>query len=97
MPSYVCLMKLTDQGVKEIKDAPTRLQDGIKAMQKMGGQLKDFYAVLGEYDYVAIADWPNDEAGMCFALALASQGSVRTTILKAFNVADFTKVCKQVP
>jgi len=55
------------------------------------------YAVFGEYDYVGIADYPSDDAAMCFAMALSSQGSVRTTILKAFNVEEFSKICKMLP
>ena len=63
----------------------------------MGGQIKAMYAVFGEYDYVGIADYPSDDAAMCFAMALSSQGSVRTTILKAFNVEEFSKICKMLP
>jgi uncharacterized protein with GYD domain len=97
VPTYVALMKITDQGIKEIKDAPKRIQDGVKGVGGLGGQLKAMYAVFGEYDYVGIAEFPNDDAAMCFALALSSQGFIRSTILKAFNVDEFTKICKMLP
>jgi uncharacterized protein with GYD domain len=36
MPTYIGLFKLTDQGIKEIKEAPQRIEEGIKAWEKMG-------------------------------------------------------------
>ena len=97
MPTYVSLMKWTDQGIKAIKDAPQRWQEQIKSLQSMGAQIKGIYACMGEYDMVAIADFPNDEAAMCFLLAMSSQGNVRATALKAFNPEEFGKVCKMLP
>ena len=34
MPTYIVLHKLTDQGIKNIKDAPQRIEEGIKAFQE---------------------------------------------------------------
>ena len=42
MPNYIILMKLTDQGAKTIKDAPGRVEAGIKAFEKMGGKMIGF-------------------------------------------------------
>ena len=49
MPLYVSLMKFTEQGIKNIKDAPKRLQEGIKGLEALGGKLIGFYLVMGEY------------------------------------------------
>ena len=48
----VCLRKLTEQGIKNIKDAPKRIEKGIKAYEAMGGKVLAFYSVMGEYNYV---------------------------------------------
>jgi len=50
MPTYVVLYKLTDQGIKNIKDAPQRMEEGIKALEAMGGKVIGIYSVMGEYD-----------------------------------------------
>lgn len=97
MPSYVLLMKLTDQGVKNIKDAPQRLEAGIKAFEALGGKVTGFYTVMGEYDYVAIGEAPSDEVAMVFALGLGSQGNVRTTTLKAFTKEQFGQLVQRMP
>jgi len=40
MPTYIGLFKLADQGIKEIKDAPGRLEEAIKGIEAVGGKLK---------------------------------------------------------
>jgi uncharacterized protein with GYD domain len=97
MNTYILLMKLTDQGIKTVKDAPKRAEAGIKAYEKMGGKVLGFYAALGEYDYVSIGEAPNDEVATAFSLALGSLGNVRTTSLRAFTLKEFTEIVKKVP
>jgi len=97
MPRYIALMKLTEQGIKDIKNAPQRLEQAIAGMEALGGKMVDFYSVMGEYDYVAVAEFPNDEAGMTFLLKLGSSGNVRTTTLRAFDKQQFADLVKKMP
>ncbi|MBW2581728.1 MAG: GYD domain-containing protein [Deltaproteobacteria bacterium] len=97
MPTYIILYKLTDQGIRNIKDAPQRIEEGIKGFEAMGGKTIGFYSVMGEYDYVGIGEVPNDETAVAFALALGSQGNARTTTLKAFTKEEFAEIVKKLP
>ena len=97
MPTYVMLMKLTDQGIRDVKSAPGRVQQGIKAYEAVGGKLLAFYTVMGEYDYVAIGEAPSDEVALGFSLGLGAQGSVRTTTLKAFSPEQYAGVVSKLP
>jgi uncharacterized protein with GYD domain len=97
MPIYVTLMKLTDQGVKDIKAAPKRIESGIKYLERLGGKLLAFYVTFGEYDYIGIAEAPNDEVAMRFLLGLCSAGNVKTTTLKAYSKEEYAKVVEKVP
>ena len=97
MPTYIGLYKLTDKGVKNIKGAPKRIEEAIKAAEAVGGKVLGFYTVMGEYDYVAIGEFPNDEAALTLALAMGAQGNVRTTTLKAFTKEEFAKIVKKLP
>lgn len=96
MPSYVLLMKLTEQGGKNIKEAPGRVEAGIKAWEAMGGKMTGFFVVLGEYDYIAIGEAPSDEVAATFSLALSSLGNVKTTTLRAFSMEQFSEMVKQI-
>ena len=97
MPTYIGLFKLTDQGIREIKQAPQRVEDAFKAYEAMGGKVLGFYTVMGEYDYIAIGEAPSDAVQLTFALALGSQGTVRTTTLKAFTKEEFAEIVKKLP
>ena len=97
MTTHILLMNITDQGMKGIKDAPQRVQAGIKAFEATGGKMVGFYATLGPYDYVAIGEAPTEEAGVAFSLALGSQGNVRITSLRAFNQDEFAKIVGMIP
>ena len=97
MPTYIGLWKMTDQGIKDIKNAPQRIEQGIKAAEKLGGKVLGFYTVMGEYDYVGIAEFPNDEAAMAFLLGLGSLGNVRTTTLRAFTPQEVANLIKKLP
>lgn len=97
MPTYITLMKFTNQGIKDIKSAPQRIENGIKAWEAMGGKLIGFYAVMGKYDYVAIGEAPSDEVAMAFNLGLGSAGNVRTTTLRAFTKEELAEMIKKLP
>ena len=97
MPTYVVLYRLTDQGIRNIKDAPKRIEEGIKAIEAVGGKVIGFYSVMGEYDYVGIGELPNDETAVALALAIGSQGNARTTTLKAFTKEEFAEIVKSLP
>ncbi|MEJ2718239.1 MAG: GYD domain-containing protein [Deltaproteobacteria bacterium] len=97
MPIYVSLMKLTDQGIKNIKDAPNRIQEGIKGLEAMGGKLIGFYLVMGDYDYVGIAEAPSDEIVAAFMLGLGAGGNIRTKTLRAFDTAQFSQIVGKLP
>jgi len=46
----------------------------------------------GEYDIVAVTEFPDDEAGMAAALRVGSLGSVRTTTMRAFGADEMGSI-----
>jgi len=90
-------MNLTEQGIKDIKNAPKRFEEAIQTINKMGGKMTAFFTTMGKYDYVAIGEAPNDEVAMTFLLGLAAQGNVRTTTLKAFSKDELAKFVSKLP
>jgi uncharacterized protein with GYD domain len=96
MPTYLILMRLTEHGVRNILNAPSRIEEAIRAFEAVGGRVTSFYAVLGEYDFVSIVEGPSDEIVMTFSLGLSAAGNVRTTSLKAFSREQFDKAVRQL-
>jgi uncharacterized protein with GYD domain len=97
MPKYVSLMKLTDQGIADIKNLPSRLEKAKQAMEAMGSKLLAFYVVMGEWDYVAISEGPSDEVAMTFLFGLGAEGNVRTTTMKAFEMDQVGPMLENLP
>jgi len=57
---------------------------GRQLCEAAGGKLVGAWLCFGEYDYVAIADMPDNESMSAIALALAAGGSIKaskTTVL----------------
>ena len=88
MPTYVSLISWTDKGITGFKDTVDRAEAGKQLAGKFGGALKEIYWTLGTYDIVAVSEAPDDESATAFALALSSQGNVRTTTMRAFSADD---------
>jgi len=92
MPRYIALMNWTDQGVKNVKDSPKRLDAARAAAKKAGCEIHDVYMTMGKWDLVAIVDAPSDELVAKFNLTLAMGGNVRTTTLKAFSEDSYRRI-----
>jgi uncharacterized protein with GYD domain len=97
MPTYVSLVKWTEQGIRDVKESPQRLDAAKQAFSAAGGRLTDFYLVLGEYDMVIVGEFPNDEAYTTSLLAIAARGAVRTTTLKAFTEEEYRRIIAAIP
>jgi uncharacterized protein with GYD domain len=97
MPTYVTLYNWTEQGVKNIKESPARLEAAVKATEAAGGKVLGIYVTMGAYDLVAFSEWPSDELVAAGALAISSLGNVRTTTLRAFTPAEFAEIVKKIP
>ncbi len=97
MPTDVSLVTCTDQGVRNVKDGPTRL-DAAKTLRKdMGGELKAVYLTMGADDLVTVAEAPNDETVAKFVLTVASARNIRTVTMKAFPEADYRELLSTFP
>lgn len=97
MATYIVLMNLTEKGIKGIKDAPAAVKATEAAVEAAGGKVLGFYVTMGQYDYVSIAEGPDDETAMVQLLALAAGGNVRTTTLKAFTLDEFKGIVERLP
>jgi len=96
MPTYIALLKYTQQGAAKLKDSPKRLDAGRKMFKKAGAEIKDTYLTMGRYDLVCIIEAPDDETVARLLLQLGSQGNVQTETLKAFNEDQFRKIAASV-
>jgi uncharacterized protein with GYD domain len=88
MATFIVLFNWTDQGIKNYKDSPKRVDAANKAWEDLGVRLKDVYWTIGPYDLVGIVDAPSPEALASALLRLASGGNVRTTTMRALERSE---------
>jgi uncharacterized protein with GYD domain len=92
MPNYIVLGSFTDQGIRNVKDSPKRM-DAVSAMaKKAGASLKETYWTLGQYDFVAIFEAPDDVSMTALGLSIGKLGNVRTQTLRAFPAAEMQAI-----
>jgi len=96
MSTYIMLFNYTDQGLRNIKKSPSRIDAARKAAEELGGKLGDLYLTMGAYDLVAISEFPDDATAATFVLRLGALGNVRTTTVKAFPENAYRKIVEAV-
>ena len=54
MTTYILLMNWTDQGVRQVRDSPRRLDAAKQALKDEGGEFKHIFLTMGMYDLIAV-------------------------------------------
>jgi uncharacterized protein with GYD domain len=96
MPTYISLIRWTDQGIRNLKGSPDRQRQVMQRAEQAGGKVT-IYVTMGEYDSVAIIEAPDDQTAMRHLLALGAEGNVRTTTMKAISQEEFAQVVGSLP
>ena len=97
MATYITLLRYTQQGMKNIKQGPARLDAAKQAFKAAGAEIKDFYLTMGQYDAVVVSEAPNDETTAKIALSIGSQGNIQTQTFRAFQESEYRKIISALP
>jgi uncharacterized protein with GYD domain len=97
MPTFIILVNWTEEGIKNVKASPDRLEAAKQLFKDAGAEIKEFFMVMGQYDMVLVVEAPNGETISKVLLATASGGSVRTETLRAFTEEEYRKVIAELP
>ena len=97
MPSYLSLINWTDQGIRNVKDSPQRLEAAKQAIEAAGGRMIFSYLTMGEYDLATLSEFPDDATAARTLLALGMQGNIRSTTLKAFTEEEYRSIVGSLP
>ena len=97
MPTYITLLRYTQKGIETIKEGPARLDAAKQAFAAVGGTLKGFYLTTGQYDAVAISEFPNAQTMAKAALAGSAQGFVRSETMRAFSEEEYRQIIAELP
>jgi len=96
MPTYISLVKWTDQGIRNVKESPQRLDAFKKGVEAAGGKVIGFYLTMGRYDMVTIVESPSDEVTAAMVLSIGRLGNVHTETMKAFPEEQYRGIIAKI-
>jgi uncharacterized protein with GYD domain len=97
MLTFICSLGWTEQGIKAVKDSPKRAKAAREIAEKVDVDIKQVYMTSGDDDVLVILETEKGDNVAKFALALSSQGSVRTKTVRAWSEAEMTKLISELP
>ena len=97
MPTFILSLNWTEQGIKSVKDSPKRAQAAREVGKKLGVEIKQVFLTSGDSDLLLIVDTASGDNIAKFALALGTQGNVRTKTARAWTEAEFQKFLAELP
>ena len=96
MPTYVTLANFTEQGARDIKNAPKRAEAFRAAAGQMGCTVKEIIYTQGQYDVISIIEAPDETTMNALVLSVMKLGNVRGQTLRAYSAADLEKILEKV-
>lgn len=96
MPMYVSLVKFTQQGLSTMKDKGVERAETVKRnAQACGGKLVQAYYCLGQYDVVAIWEFPDNRAAMKAAVLNAALGHIEINTMPAVDREEWKHILQE--
>jgi uncharacterized protein with GYD domain len=95
MAISVGLINWTDQGIRNIKDAPQRNRAFRELCQKEGVQIRDLLYTIGPYNMVVVLEGSEEALGTVM-LTVQKRGNVRSTSMRALDQETFMRILERV-
>jgi uncharacterized protein with GYD domain len=97
MPTYMTLIRYTQQGIESIKDSPARLDTAKVLFKSLGAEIKTFYLSMGRFDVIVISEAPDDETATKLSMTIGSTGAIRTETTRIFTEDEYRKLISELP
>jgi uncharacterized protein with GYD domain len=85
------LTRLTSNGVKTLKDNPSRVQEVNREVEQLGVKVLNQWATLGEYDFVSVVEAPDERVMAKVSVELGSRGTTTNETMSAIPAEEFIK------
>jgi uncharacterized protein with GYD domain len=88
MPTYITLVKWTDQGRAKASGLPDRVAEVDRRIEAAGGKQIGNWLTMGRFDQVAVIEAPDDETAAKLLMVIAERGNAVTETLRAFTMDE---------
>ncbi len=93
MPTYIGLLRYTDDGMRNVKESPARVEAARKLFQSLGADLKQFYLTAsGQHDAILVIEAPDDETVTRAGLQVQAAGAVRVEAQRVYTEPEFRSI-----
>jgi uncharacterized protein with GYD domain len=92
MATYLMFGQYSAGSVKKI--SAKRTEDSMELVKKLGGKIKDGYAMLGDQDLLIILEAKDNQTAMKISVELAKLLEVSFTTAPAVSIEEFDKLMK---
>ena len=92
MPIYVALGNWTDQGTRDFGGAVERGNAFRELVEQAGGRVRELVWTMGEYDFIIVAEAPDDETAATLGLRVGAAGNVRSKTMRAFDADQMSDI-----
>jgi uncharacterized protein with GYD domain len=93
MATFLMFGKYSAEALKGISAARTKKASAF--IEKLGGQVKGIYALLGQWDLVCIVEMPSIEAAIQASVGLSKMTGIGFTTAPAISVEEFDRLVAQ--
>jgi len=94
MPLYIRLVRLTEQGARNIRSIDRMRAAARDIIERNGGRLVAAYVTLGRYDLIAIVEAPDNQTMARISGLIAAEGNFQAETLPAIPIEEFEKSIK---
>jgi len=94
MATFLMFGKYSAEAVKKI--SAERTETSMQLAKKFKGEIKAMFAVMGKYDLLFIADFPEVDKALQFSVSLSKLTGIAFTTLPAVTVAEFDKLMAEI-
>jgi uncharacterized protein with GYD domain len=96
MPTYIGFLRWTDQGIRNVKETVTRVEQARGAIEKFGGHVVNVWWTQGTYDIVIVVEMPDDETLSALSLSIGMTGSVRSQTVRAYTADEMQRIIQKL-
>jgi uncharacterized protein with GYD domain len=92
---YIVLGNWTDQGRKTLEEVPKRVETIQNLVEEQNGSMSTYFT-MGEYDFVALVDMPDEESMVKILMKINSMKAAVTKTLKSWPTSEFVKIVSEL-
>jgi uncharacterized protein with GYD domain len=96
MPTFIIAMNWTEQGIRNIKEAPKRAAAAKEVAKKLGVEIKQTYLTNGQFDLMSIVESASGDNIAKFCMQIGALGNVRTRTVRAWPEAEYHKMISEL-